>query len=270
MYMKELIKKIQSFKKKIRQNKAVSKIIIVLGNPKYSIVFFILRAFILSVLFRMFFFENYKIPSTSMNPTLIVGDRLIASKYYYGYSKYSFFPFTLPFNGKILSFRKPKTGDVVIFAGLKEKEEKDFYIKRVIGCPGDKLLIVNGKIFINKQEIDQQLITNLAPFTKENENYFSVSVLKEFIENKEYNILLGNKNSTVNNVGYFEVPDNHYFMMGDNRDNSNDSRMDLGLIHEDRIIAKAQIIYLSLSESPLLFWKLKDSIRKGRIFKRIV
>lgn len=265
--MKELIK---TFKQKIRQNYIVSKIIIVIQNPKYSIIFFVLRAFILSVLFRMFFFENYKIPSTSMNPTLLVGDRLIASKYYYGYSKYSFFPFNLPFKGKFLSFRKPKTGDIVIFAGLKEKGEKDFYIKRVIGLPGDRILIINGKIIINKQEIDQQFIKLLSPLQDENENYFSTSVTEEFLDNKEYYTLIGNKNSAVNNTGYFEVPENHYFLMGDNRDNSNDSRLDIGFVHSDRIIAKAEIIYFSSKESPLMFWKLKDSIRKNRILKKIV
>lgn len=218
----------------------------------------VVKAFILVFLFQTFIYGNFRIPSSSMNPTLITGDRLIVSKFEYGYSKYSFYPFKFNFSSKILARRVPKYGDIVIVAGDKETD-KDFYIKRVIGIPGDNILISNGKVFINGEVNSQKFSSFIESGSVLNENFFNV-VEKEETENKKnksYKILIGDEHSDANNAGVFKVPDGYYFLMGDNRDNSLDSRFDsFGMIKDERIVGKALFVYLSIGEH------FKDRIKR--------
>lgn len=231
----------------------------------------ILYAIIISTLFKSLLYENFKIPSGSMNPTLLEGDRVIVSKYYYGYSKYSF-PFNIaPIDGRILANRTPKYGDVVVFQSPKGTGV--FYIKRIIGLPGDSIIVSEGEVIINGKKLEQEKIKTVDPKTYTNYNIFSVEQFKEHnLDGKVYDIFIGSKQSDVNNTKTYTVPQNHYFVMGDNRDNSKDSRFDLdfGFIPFEFIVGRAEIIFFSSSDSPLKIWSLPKTIRLERFFNSLV
>ena len=189
----------------------------------------IFYAVLIALAIRTFLFQPFFIPSSSMEPGLLVGDRIFASKYDYGYSSHSL-PFSLPIiNGRLFE-SSPKRGDVVIF---KPPHTKLDYIKRLIGLPGDKIKIVNGIIHINSNPIETKFIRT---------DDKGISIYREILPSGvSYEIRdLGDKPQ--DNIDEFLVPENHYFFMGDNRDNSNDSRF-WGSVPTERIVAKAQIIF---------------------------
>ena len=217
----------------------------------------ILYAIIIALLIRTFLFQPFFIPSSSMEPGLIVGDRIFASKYDYGYSRHSF-PFSLPLiNGRVFE-SSPKRGDVVIF---KPPHTRNDYIKRLIGLPGDKIKLINGTIYINSIPVEREFIRT---------DDKDIAIYKETMasginyETRD----LGNKPQ--DNIEEFIVPENHYFFMGDNRDNSNDSRF-WGPVPTERIVAKAQIIFFSTKDGSwfIEFWRWPFDIQFKRIFKLI-
>ena len=214
-------------------------------------------AIIIALLIRTFLFQPFFIPSSSMEPGLIVGDRIFASKYDYGYSRHSF-PFSLPLiNGRVFE-SSPKRGDVVIF---KPPHTRNDYIKRLIGLPGDKIKLINGTIYINSIPVEREFIRT---------DDKDIAIYKETMasginyETRD----LGNKPQ--DNIEEFIVPENHYFFMGDNRDNSNDSRF-WGPVPTERIVAKAQIIFFSTKDGSwfIEFWRWPFDIQFKRIFKLI-
>ena len=217
----------------------------------------ILYAIIIALLIRTFLFQPFFIPSSSMEPGLIVGDRIFASKYDYGYSRHSF-PFSLPLiNGRVFE-SSPKRGDVVIF---KPPHTRNDYIKRLIGLPGDKIKLINGTIYINSIPVEREFVRN---------DDKDIAIYKETMasginyETRD----LGNKPQ--DNIEEFIVPENHYFFMGDNRDNSNDSRF-WGPVPTERIVAKAQIIFFSTKDGSwfIEFWRWPFDIQFERLFKFI-
>ena len=217
----------------------------------------ILYAIIIALLIRTFLFQPFFIPSSSMEPGLIVGDRIFASKYDYGYSRHSF-PFSLPLiNGRVFE-SSPKRGDVVIF---KPPHTRNDYIKRLIGLPGDKIKLINGTIYINSIPVEREFVRT---------DDKDIAIYKETMasginyETRD----LGNKPQ--DNIEEFIVPENHYFFMGDNRDNSNDSRF-WGPVPTERIVAKAQIIFFSTKDGSwfIEFWRWPFDIQFKRIFKLI-
>jgi len=203
-----------------------------------------------------------------MKPNLLVGDFIFVSKYSYGFSKHSL-PFSIPLiPGKIFP-KIPERGEVVVFK-TPENNRTD-YIKRVIGLPGDKIEIKNGIIFINGSEILRKKLNDFI----DTDNYTSnkrVRMYNEYFFNKEINILDLTDNGIVDNTQLFNVPENHFFVMGDNRDNSQDSRFinTVGFIPFHNLVGKAQFIFFSLENSRFLqIWKWPNSIRYERIFKKI-
>ena len=217
----------------------------------------ILYAIIIALLIRTFLFQPFFIPSSSMEPGLIVGDRIFASKYDYGYSRHSF-PFSLPLiNGRVFE-SSPKRGDVVIF---KPPHTRNDYIKRLIGLPGDKIKLIDGTIYINSIPVEREFVRT---------DDKDIAIYKETMasginyETRD----LGNKPQ--DNIEEFIVPENHYFFMGDNRDNSNDSRF-WGPVPTERIVAKAQIIFFSTKDGSwfIEFWRWPFDIQFKRIFKLI-
>tara|TARA_Y100000748_G_scaffold150860_1_gene126153 strand:+ start:207 stop:914 length:708 start_codon:yes stop_codon:yes gene_type:complete len=217
----------------------------------------IFYAIIIALVIRTFLFQPFFIPSSSMEPGLLVGDRIFASKYDYGYSRHSF-PFSLPLiNGRIFE-NLPKRGDVVIF---KPPHTRNDYIKRLIGLPGDKIKLIDGTIYINSDPVDRELVRT------DNKD---IAIYKETMasgvsyETKD----LGDKPQ--DNIEEFIVPENHYFFMGDNRDNSNDSRF-WGPVPAERIVAKAQIIFFSTKDGSWFveFWRWPFDIQFERLFKFI-
>ena len=227
----------------------------------------ILVAIFIALLIRSFIFEPFNIPSGSMKPNLLVGDFIFVSKYSYGFSKHSL-PFSIPLiPGKIFS-NTPERGDVVVFK-TPENNRTD-YIKRVIGLPGDKIEIKNGIIFINGSEILRKKLNDFIDTDNKTSNK-RVRMYNEYFFNKEINILDITDNGIADNTQLFNVPENHFFVMGDNRDNSQDSRFNtVGFIPFENIIGKAQFIFFSLENSRFLeFWKWPKSIRWNRIFQKI-
>ncbi|MDC3082780.1 signal peptidase I [Pelagibacteraceae bacterium] len=225
-------------------------------------------AIFIALLIRSFIFEPFNIPSGSMKPNLLVGDFIFVSKYSYGFSKHSL-PFSLPLiPGKIFP-NIPERGDVVVFK-TPENNRTD-YIKRVIGLPGDKIEIKNGIIFINGSEVLRKKLNDFIDTDNKSSNK-RVRMYNEYFFNKEINILDITDNGIADNTQLFNVPENHFFVMGDNRDNSQDSRFisTVGFIPYENLVGKAQFIFFSLENARFLqIWKWPNSIRYERIFQKI-
>ena len=225
-------------------------------------------AIFIALLIRSFIFEPFNIPSGSMKPNLLVGEFIFVSKYSYGFSKHSL-PFSIPLiPGKIFS-NTPERGDVVVFK-TPENNRTD-YIKRVIGLPGDKIEIKNGIIFINGSEILRKKLNDFIDTDNKTINK-RVRMYNEYFFNKEINILDITDNGIADNTQLFNVPENHFFVMGDNRDNSQDSRFisTVGFIPYENLVGKAQFIFFSLENARFLqILKWPNSIRYERIFQKI-
>ena len=225
-------------------------------------------AIFIALLIRSFIFEPFNIPSGSMKPNLLVGDFIFVSKYSYGFSKHSL-PFSIPLIPDKIFSNTPERGDVVVFK-TPENNRTD-YIKRVIGLPGDKIEIKNGIIFINGSEILRKKLNDFID-TDNDTNNKRVRMYNEYFFNKEINILDITDNGIADNTQLFNVPKNHFFVMGDNRDNSQDSRFisTVGFIPYNNLVGKAQFIFFSLENARFLqIWKWPNSIRYERIFQKI-
>ena len=229
----------------------------------------IILAIFIALLIRSFIFEPFNIPSGSMKPNLLVGDFIFVSKWSYGYSKHSL-PFSIPLIPSKIFSNIPERGDIVIFK-TPENNRTD-YVKRVIGLPGDTIELNNGIIFLNGNEIYRKKLDDFID-TDKNASSKRVRKYKEYFLNKEFEVLDLTDNGIVDNTRLLKVPDGHFFVMGDNRDNSQDSRFtaSIGFIPFENLVGKAQIIFFSLENSRFLeIWKWPSSIRYNRIFKKIL
>ena len=227
-------------------------------------------ALIIAVFIRSIIIQPFYIPSSSMEPNLLVGDRLFVTKYSFGYSKHSF-PFSPPiFKGRIF-FNEPKRGDVVVFK--TPADNRTDYIKRLIGIPGDKIQFINSELYINNNLIFRNK-------TSDNDKIFcgkkrvDVFSFKEKLPNGYDYKTVYFKNGSFQNSDIFVVPKDSYFFLGDNRDCSKDSRYlsSVGYVHKDNLVGKAQFIFFSSDRSfgsIFYFWKWKQSIRFDRFFKKI-
>ena len=214
--------------------------------------------------FRSLLFEPFNIPSGSMIPTLLVGDYLFVSKYSYGYSRYSF-PFGMaPFDGRIFE-TPPQRGDVAVFR--QPKNESVAFIKRIVGFPGDRIQLVNGILRIN----DVAVTRDRKGFATVSNGYDVIrfSVYQETLPNgKSYLIQERSDDDLLDNTNAFLVPEGHYFMMGDNRDNSRDSRTtSVGMVPAENLIGRAERLFFSHNSSASLWevWKWPFAIRYGRL-----
>ena len=225
-------------------------------------------AILIALLIRSFIFEPFNIPSGSMKPNLLVGDFIFVSKWSYGFSRHSL-PFSLPLIPNKIFSNTPTRGDVVVFK-TPENNRTD-YIKRVIGLPGDKIQIKNGIIFINNSEILRKKTKNFI----DKDLKANTKIVRKYIEyffNNEIEVLDLVDNGIVDNTQIYTVPKNHFFVMGDNRDNSQDSRFinTVGFIPFNNLVGKAQFIFFSLENSRFLqIWKWPKAIRYDRIFQKI-
>lgn len=228
----------------------------------------IVHALILALIVRVFLFQPFNIPSGSMIPTLLIGDYLFVSKYSYGYSRYSF-PFGLNlFPGRIWA-SEPNRGDVVVFK-LPRDNETD-YIKRVIGLPGDEIQMIHGVLHINgetveKVKIDDYVVTDPSGRVRHMARY------KETLPNGvSYPVLDLVQDGFGDNTEVYKVPENHFFMMGDNRDNSTDSRFlsEVGFVPFVNLVGKAQVIFFSIDEESNFweFWRWPTEVRWDRLLK---
>ena len=231
----------------------------------------LLIALLIAIFIRSLFFQPFYIPSSSMEPNLLVGDRLFVSKYTYGYSKHSF-PFSPNlFKGRIM-FSEPKRGDVIVFK--TPADNRTDYIKRLIGLPGDTLQIIDGELYLNSQKIRRNKV-EITININCGEEKLNINAFEEILPNGKKYIAVYNKDGTMQNTDKFIVPNEHYFFMGDNRDCSKDSRFlsSVGYVHFNNLVGKARLIFFSnnIKKGPFFkFWRWNRSIRTERFFKKIL
>ena len=228
----------------------------------------VIQALLLATVIRTVLFQPFTIPSGSMMPTLLVGDYIFVNKFAYGFSKYS-----LPFSPNLFSGRifesEPKRGDVVVFR-FPPNPEVD-YIKRLIGLPGDRIQVIDDILYLNGQPVPRQ------PDGTFTSDYHldpgeDVPVFRETLPSgKTYDTLDQSPNSRGDNTREFVVPPGHYFMMGDNRDNSLDSRFDVGMVPAENLVGRASMIFFSLGNDTSFreVWKWPSNMRWDRIFKSV-
>ena len=229
----------------------------------------VFHALVIALVIRTFLFQPFNIPSGSMIPTLLVGDYLFVSKYSYGYTHYSL-PFSPPlFPGRILG-GEIERGDVVVFR--LPKDDSIDYIKRVVGLPGDRIQVVDGVLNINGQPVKRERIDDYV--TDEDGVVQRVKRYRETLPNSvTYTTLDLTDNGFYDNTPVYTVPAGDYFMMGDNRDNSTDSRVlsQVGYVPYENVIGKAQIIFFSIGSGAHAWevWRWPWTVRWDRLFKLV-
>ncbi|MBB3963805.1 MULTISPECIES: signal peptidase I [Rhizobium] len=237
-------------------------------NALWENIKVIVQALVLAMVIRTVLFQPFTIPSGSMMPTLLVGDYIFVNKFAYGYSKYS-----LPFSPNLFSGRifasEPKRGDVVVFR-FPPNPEVD-YIKRLVGLPGDRIQVTDGVLFVNGKAVPKvQDGTFNSDYAQDPGQ--DVPVFRETLDNGvTYDTLDQSPVSRGDNTREFIVPEGSYFMMGDNRDNSLDSRFDVGFVPAENLVGRASVIFFSLGNDTSFreIWKWPSNMRWDRLFKGV-
>jgi len=228
-------------------------------------------AILIALGIKTFLFQPFNIPSSSMEDTLLVGDYLFVSKFAYGYSNYS-----LPVDMNVMNGRvwaaEPERGDVVVFR-LPARPWED-YIKRVVGLPGDRIQMIDGVLHINGAPCKLERVDDFVEMTPYGER--RAARYRETLPNGLQHFVLDTEPDKpgADNTQEFVVPRDHYFMMGDNRDNSNDSRIPdsgVGMVPAQNLVGRADIIFFSTDGSAQIWeiWKWPGAFRYGRFFHGI-
>jgi signal peptidase I len=234
----------------------------------------IVEALLIALVVRTFLFQPFNIPSGSMIPTLLIGDYLFVSKYAYGYSNHSL-PFSPDlFSGRILA-SPPKRGDVAVFK-LPRDGQTD-YIKRVIGLPGDKIQMKEGRLYVNGEIVPREPIAKVHA-----EDFYGretgVPTYRETLPGGVSHTIIQIQGDTGfnGNTQVFDVPAGNYFMMGDNRDNSTDSRVPpdqggVGFVPFENFVGRAELIFFSVGkgEPAWAFWEWPWTVRLNRMLKSV-
>lgn len=229
----------------------------------------IIYAVVIALFIRTVFAEPFSIPSGSMIPTLLVGDYLFVSKASYGYSKHSL-PLSVPLIKGRIFYTEPKRGDVIVFK-LPSDNRTD-YIKRLIGLPGDRIQMKAGRLYINGEMVERTFVER---FVQRDSTGAAVRYDKytETLPNGvQHTILEMSDDMPYDNTSEFVVPEDHFFMMGDNRDNSMDSRvLKIGFVPKVNLIGKAKFLFYSNDGTARWweFWKWPMSVRWSRLLNGI-
>lgn len=230
----------------------------------------VLIALLLAVTFRSCAYEPFHIPSGSMKSNLLIGDYLFVSKFSYGYSRYSF-PFGFPiFEGRIFE-TPPQRGDVIVFR-VPYNPRID-YIKRLIGLPGDRIQVKEGVVYINGTALARRPLDEYADDEMWNQIRSIPRYLETLPEGKTITILKERRGSPADNTLVYTVPEGHYFFMGDNRDNSRDSRYlkEVGYVPQENLVGRADLIFFSTDGTAKWYNPLSwfTAMRLSRFFQKI-
>lgn len=228
----------------------------------------ILYAVAIALIVRTFAYEPFSIPSGSMIPTLLVGDYLFVSKASYGYSKHSL-PFSLPIIPGRVMYEMPERGDVAVFK--LPTDNKTDYIKRIVGLPGDTIQVRGGILHINGEAVKRE---RLGEYVYEDTRGFFHNTVRyrETLPNgMSHEIIEESDSFPADNTQVYKVPEGHYFGMGDNRDNSRDSRylMDVGFIPKENLVGRAEVLFFSNSGSFWQVWTWPWTLRFDRFFNEV-
>jgi signal peptidase I len=216
---------------------------------------------------RTFAYEPFNIPSGSMIPTLLVGDYLFVSKFSYGYSRYTV-AFGAPlFDGRLF-FTKPERGDVAVFK--LPRDNKTDYIKRIVGLPGDRIQMINGILHINGESVKRDRVEDFVTTDQFGRQVRVAQYIETLPNGRKHHIIEESDTGSLDNTQVYVVPDNHFFAMGDNRDNSLDSRVSsmVGFVPVENLVGRAEFLFFSIDEGSSFweFWKWPWAVRFGRIF----
>ena len=229
----------------------------------------VVPALVIALAFQTLFFQPFRIPSESMKPTLLVGDYLFVSKYRYGYSRYSI-PLSPPlFSGRLLA-SPPARGDVAVFR-LPSDDSED-YIKRVVGLPGDRIEMRRGVLHINGEPVRRERIKDYVD--PEQETPARIERWHETLPNGvAYSVLNLVEGGPLDTTQVYQVPAGQYFMMGDNRDDSTDSRVlrQVGYVPFENLVGRAEVVFFSVRAGAegWQFWLWPWSVRRLRLFQRV-
>jgi len=216
---------------------------------------------------RTFAYEPFNIPSGSMIPTLLVGDYLFVSKFSYGYSRYTV-AFGAPlFDGRML-YTKPERGDVAVFK--LPRDNKTDYIKRIIGLPGDRIQMIGGILHINGEAVKRDRAEDFVTTDQFGRQVRVAQYIETLPNGRKHKIIEESDTGSLDNTQVYVVPENHFFCMGDNRDNSLDSRVSsmVGFVPVENLVGRAEFLFFSIDEGSSFweFWKWPWSVRFSRVF----
>jgi signal peptidase I len=203
-----------------------------------------------------------------MIPTLLVGDYLFVSKFSYGYSRYTV-AFGAPlFNGRLL-YTKPERGDVAVFK--LPRDNKTDYIKRIVGLPGDRIQMINGILHINGEPVKRDRIEDFVMTDQFGRQLRVVQYMETLPNGRKHHIIEESDTGSLDNTQVFVVPENHFFAMGDNRDNSLDSRASVGFVPVENLVGRAEFLFFSIDEDTRFWevWKWPLAVRFSRIFEGV-
>jgi len=228
----------------------------------------IIEALLIALVFRTFLYQPFSIPTASMQSTLMIGDYFVANKWAWGLGKYSF-PLPLPVNGRILAIGEPQRGDIAVFHNITDED----YIKRIIGMPGDTIQMKEGRLYINGTEVPREKVGE-GQDTDSYNTTVPVTLYKETLPNGVVHTIQEiSDDQPLDNTAVYTVPAGHYFMMGDNRDRSADSRVlaQVGYVPAGNLIGKAEARFFSLKDNvpPWQIWQWPANLRLDRMFQSV-
>ena len=227
----------------------------------------VVYAVLIALVIRTVAFEPFNIPSGSMKPTLLVGDYLFVAKYSYGYSRHSL-PLSLPLIPGRIFMSEPERGDIAVFK--LPTDNKSDYIKRIVGLPGDRIQVREGRLQINGAQTVRRRIADFVEIDALGRVHRTAQFDETLPNGRTYRILEHTDRGQLDNTPVYVVPEGHYFAMGDNRDNSLDSRVSsgVGFVPAENLVGRAEILFFSIDGSASVweFWRWPATIRFKRFF----